>query len=66
MIGFFSLCLKCELDITELLGNTFYKDPAQKEFQVTCPRCKLVMDVDVIPVPTFGLSVPVGRLGGVA
>lgn len=64
MSVFICLCLNCELDITDLLENTFYKDPEQKRFQVACPLCRLVMDVEVIPVPSFGLSIPVGRMRG--
>jgi|CXWL01.1.fsa_nt_gi hypothetical protein len=55
-------CLVCEKDITEAIHENFYRDPVQTYKQYTCPHCQTLLDVEVIPVPYFQLSMPIGRL----
>lgn len=55
------ICIICEKDITESISDNFYRDPVQTYKQYTCPHCQSLLDVEVIPVPYFRLSIPVGR-----
>ena len=56
------VCIVCEKDITESITENFYRDPVQTYKQYICPHCQTLLDVEVIPVPQFRLSIPVGRL----
>ena len=56
------VCVFCEEEITQEISENFYRDPVQTYKQFTCPHCKKVLDVEVIPVPHFHLSMPVGRV----
>jgi hypothetical protein len=56
------LCPFCELDILEPVTEKFYRDPGRSKFDFDCPRCRKKVDIEVIHVPVFQSSVPVGRL----
>lgn len=56
------ICIICEKDITESICASFYRDPLSTYNQYTCPHCKSILDVEVLPIPYFRLSMPVGRI----
>lgn len=56
------LCPFCELDILDYVTSEFYRDPVRREFEFYCPRCKACIDIEVVPVPVFQASIPVGRI----
>lgn len=56
------LCPLCEFDILEYVRRYFYRDPAKREFEIDCPRCKALVNIEVLPVPVFQASIPVGRI----
>ena len=58
------LCPRCELEITDHVADKFQRDPGQKSFLFECPRCKIFIDIEVVPMPVFFASLPVGRIVG--
>jgi hypothetical protein len=55
-------CIVCETDITESINDDFRRDPVQTYRQYKCPHCQSLLDVEILPIPYFRLSMPVGRI----
>jgi hypothetical protein len=50
-------CPKCKNKFSqERLADSHVSNDYRNEFQITCEECHTVLDVDVIPVPEYGIS----------